>query len=231
MKSLAGKVMKKFAVFQHINWAVGWQIQIVNRWLIQPIYKSFHQFICERMMFTLKTSHAMPWFCDYLSWIPTALRSGVSCKELMGRLDLLSQVRSPPIFNLTVAVLKEQLTLDPRRRDTLDIDSCLTFLTDHARNQSYYSIVYLRKLVALLAELHRDVTFHFCMNALKTLRFLPVFLAICDIIKRVGDPEYSGFLVTTMAQMTPSEGHRRALEMIGDGTLSREALAVAAMEE
>jgi hypothetical protein len=230
MQNLSAIVIKKFTLFRRINWAFGWQIQIINRWLIQPVYRSFHQFICDGLMFTLKTSPALPYFCDYLAWIPTAIHSGVSCKELMGRLDLLSQVRSPAIFILALAILKEQLLANAPRRDTLAIDSCLTFLTDHSRNQSYYSIVYLRKFIGMLADVHRDAMFHFCMNAAKMVRFLPVFLAVCDAVKRVGDPEYATFLIAAMTQITNSDDHRRALEMVRGGPLTRESLALAASD-
>jgi hypothetical protein len=230
MQTLSEKVVKKFTAFQRINWAFGWQIQIINRWLIQPVYRSFHQFICDQLMSTLTTSPAVPYFCDYLGWIPTAIQSGVSVKELMGRLDLLSQVRSPSIFRLALAILREQLRANAARRDTLAIDSCLTFLTDHSRNQSYYSIDYLRAFVGMLADVHRDAMFHFCMNAAKTIRFLPVFLAVCDAIKRAHDPDFSAFLVTAMIQLTDSEDHRRALEIARDGPLTREALTLAAID-
>jgi hypothetical protein len=231
MQTLSEKVLKKFTVFQHINWAFGWQMQIINRWLIQPVYRSFHQFICDKLMFTLTTSPTVPYFCDYLAWIPTAIRSGVSCKELMGQLDLLSQVRSPSIFNLALVILREQLRANAARRDTLAIDSCLTFLTDHSQNQSYYSIEYLRKFIGMLADVHRDAMFHFCMNAAKTVRFLPVFLAVYDAIKHAQDSDYNAFLITAMIQLTDSENHRRALEMIRDGPLTREAITLAAVDQ
>jgi hypothetical protein len=231
MLTLSRIIMKKFTLFQSVHWALGTKIQVINAWLIQPVYQSFHQTICDRLMFTLTTSPAVPYFFDYLAWVPTAIRSGVISSHVVEDLELFSSVRSPSTFNLVLAILKELIAANPGRAHDIAIDSCLSFLTNHSGRQSYYTIVYLRKIVAVLAGIHRDALFHFSASALKTVNFLAAFLAVCDIVKTVKNAEYTAFLIGALVEMTRAEGHRRALARIANGPLTREILEIAATAE
>jgi hypothetical protein len=130
-----------------------------------------------------------------------------------------------------LGVLRELIRAFPARRDTLAIDSCTAFLNSHATRQSYYTIVYLRKCVGLLAELHRDSAFHFCVSAVQTVAFLPAFFAVCDTVKRANDREYSAVLIAAVSALVTNEQHKRALAMIGQGPLTREILAIATETE
>jgi hypothetical protein len=227
MQNLSEIILKKFTLFESISWACVARTPIICRWLIQPVYRSFHQSICDKLMFTIHTSSSLPFFADYLGWVPAAVRAGIVNKEVLDELDLLTQVRSPVVFNLALSTLREQLSANLARKETLAIESCLTFLTGHAHCQSYYSIVYLRRLVGLLADVHRDALFHFCVSSMKTVRFLPAFLATCEVVKRSGDPEFTNFLVSALAEMVPPGRHRQALERLAKERLNREILELA----
>jgi hypothetical protein len=231
MQNLSEKVLSRITSFQLVNWAFTSRMQLISRWLIQPVYQSFHHSICEKLMFTLETSSSLAFFPDYLSWIPAALRSGALSVQSLGELNLLTQVRAPVIFNLALAILREQLTSRLSRKETLAIESSLTFLTAHASGRSYYSIVYLRKLVGLLAEVHRDAMFHFCVSAVRMLPFFPAFFAVCEVIKRAKDQEFATFLVSAVIELVHCDTHRRALEMIRTQRLNREILELAQSDD
>jgi hypothetical protein len=228
MQNLCDILLKRFTDFQAVNWAFPVRMQILCRWLTQPIYRSFHQQICDKLIFTLSTCPSFPFFVDYLLWVPAAIRSGMLTTERIGEFDVLSQVRSPAIFNLAFATIREQISANRARKETAAIESCLAFLTSHAAHQSYYSVVYLRRLVGLLVDVHRDALFHFCVSAFKTIRFLPAFLAVCEVVKRVKDPQFVTFLVSAVSQLARCDPHKRALERISTGPLTRDVLELAA---
>jgi hypothetical protein len=141
MQNLSQIVLTKFTLFQSVNWAFVLRMPIICRWLIQPVYRSFHQSICDKLLFAIHTSPSLPFFSDYLAWIPAAIRSGVITREALGDLDLLAHVRSPSMFNLALSTLREELNANLARKVKVAIESSLTFLTGHANHQSYYSIV------------------------------------------------------------------------------------------
>jgi hypothetical protein len=83
MRNLSLVIIETFSRFWSIPGVVGWKINLINRWLLAPIYQSFHQILCHALVRTFSIPLSSPWFCESLSWIPTAVRAGINCSSFL----------------------------------------------------------------------------------------------------------------------------------------------------
>jgi hypothetical protein len=231
LKNLSELMVNQFPKFRGIKDITGWATSLVCRIIMQPSYSQFHTRICEGLMFSFSLQNSSAAFCDSLRWVPIAIRVSSAYRSVGNRLNMFLRVRNVETFQLAIAVLSEQVGRMPMdQREAIVMDSFLKFLSDHRDNQSIYSCYYLRSFMRFFLVLQRDALFHFCLNCVKSVRFLPVFFCLADVLRSVRDPKWSAQMLEQLVQVTVTKEHGQALTaLMASGKINQEAVKLASV--
>jgi hypothetical protein len=231
LKNLPELLVDRFPRFRGIKDITNWAINLISRMIMHPSYSQFHARIYEGLAFSLSLQNSSAAFCDSLRWVPIAISMSEAHQSLGNRLNMFMRVRNVETFQLAVAILSAQVAKTPLdQREAIVMDSFLKFLSDHRDNQSIYSCYYLRCFMRFFLVLHRDALFHFCINCVKSVRFLPVFLCLADVLKSVGDPEWSAKMLEQLVHMIMTKEHGQALTALNaSGRINQEAVKLASV--
>jgi hypothetical protein len=202
-------------------------VRVLTTLVLQPLYGSIHQAVYDGLASAVAVPPSAAYFCDCLSWVPVAIRTGTDASRIVRHLNLFLKVRGPAVFALASRILNETIrAAPPPQKDSIAMEAYLTFLSDHAEHQSYYTGRYLRTFAGIFAGLGNDTLFPFCVNSAKAVRFLPVFLCLAEVFTRVGRGEWTNGLVDTLVTVVEVPQHKQALELLSS-SLTRESFELA----
>jgi hypothetical protein len=229
-KSLSELLISKIDRFRQLYPVAFSEVRVLTTIVLQPMYSTFHQTIYDGLTAASNVPLSSPYFYDSIGWIPTAIRQGTDASRITRGLNLFIKVRSPPLFGIAARILTEEIrTASPEQKDALAMENYFVFLSDHADHQSYYTGRYLRVFSDIFAGLQRDTLFHFCVNCMKALRFVPVFSCLVHVIRKINDPAWTETLLEGILSVAENPDHRRAIEMIREGQFTREAFQLACL--
>jgi hypothetical protein len=117
-----------------------------------------------------------------------------------------------------------------REKDVLTMECFVAFLRSHSWRQSYHTLYYLRKFIPIFVAMDRNMTFQFCVEIVKSVRFFPAFVTVADVLKRVGDGEFAVIVGESLAAIVESDSRKKAFAAIVNGKVTREALDLASVE-
>jgi hypothetical protein len=226
VRNITETLLKQFPKYQRIREVSRSAVAILSTILEQPLYGQIHRTIYEGLAFTTALQPGNAAFCGLQRWLIVAVRN---CGNFDATLNFVGRVRNMELFELALAVLAEQFRKAPaEQKELMMMDSFFKFLSDHADNQSYYSYAYLSRFYRMFADMKQDALFHFCLNAMKAIRFLPVFLCVARVIRGVGDADWIAALVDQLVLVAGAREHVSALERLKDiRKIDSEALRLA----
>jgi hypothetical protein len=231
LKNLSELLVSRFPRFRGIREITVSTINLVSRIIMEPSYSPSHPRIYDGLLFSLSLQSSSAAFCDSLRWVPIAIRMSAAYRSLGNWLNMFVRVRNVETFQLAIAVLSEQVEKTPLdQREAIVMDSFLKFLSDHRDHQSIYSCYYLTSFMRFFLMLQRDALFHFCVNCVKSVRFLPVFLCFADVLRNVRDPEWCAQMLEELVLVTVTKEHTQALAALkASGKINQEAVRLASV--
>ena len=230
IESLVNVMVSRLFRLMHMPWASHLVAEIVEAVFSNSVFSGAQNRILVAFDYALTDSPSLPYYSLNMEWLPTVVSKVADFEPLIEKSNLFANIKDLEGFNLAMSVLKAQLRrLFSSQRSRAIMYAVLTFLSNHAQNQSYFTLYYLIEL-SKLCDGVPDMLMNLAGTGLASVRFFPLCVCLAAAVKRATDKGAIVAIIRDLEDRLATDSQKQAFKLIEGDFDSKQLIELASKD-